>query len=131
LRALLEATSDIKVLAGASNGLEALTKITLRCPDVAVIDISMPVMDGIQTGKLLLKRCPSTRIVMLSIYDNVEYVQRALEMGAYGYILKDKIDTDLLAAVRALFQGGKYFSQKIAQIASQYFNHNYPDGTPG
>lgn len=122
LRYLLETVDDIKVVATASSGFEALARVALHCPDVAIMDISMPLMDGIETTRLLRIRCGFTRVVMLSIYDNPEYVQRALEVGAVGYVLKDTIGTDLLAAIRTLYQGGKYFSQKVAPIAEQYLH---------
>jgi DNA-binding NarL/FixJ family response regulator len=128
LRYLLEATEDIRVVATASNGLEAVAQANLSCPDVAVMDISMPVMDGIEATRQICMHCRYTRVMMLSILDNPEYVQRALEVGARGFVLKETIGIDLLAAVRALYRGGRYFSAKIAIIAKQYMDQK---GNPG
>src|SRR5512145_2969988 len=96
---MLEATEDIHVVATASNGLEAVAKAAMQCPDVAVIDISMPVIDGIEAARQIRERCQFTRVLMLSIFDYPEYVQRAMEVGAVGFVLKDTVGRDLLAAV--------------------------------
>ena len=127
LRYLLETTDDIQVIATASTGAEAIAKASFYYPDVAILDLSMPLMDGIKATREIRVRCPLTRIMMLSIYDNAEYVHRALEVGALGYVLKDMIGDDLLAAVRALHSGGRYFSQKIAEIAQKYMNQTGND----
>jgi DNA-binding NarL/FixJ family response regulator len=128
---MLEATEDIQVIATASNGMEAVAEASLHCPDVAVIDISMPVMDGIEATRQIQGRCRFTRVMMLSIFDNPEYVQRAVEVGALGFVLKDMIGKDLLAAIRALHMGKRYFSQKIAEIAEKYLNQRGNDSWAG
>ena len=120
---LLEAAGGIKVVAMASNGIEALDHAHIHLPDIAIVDISMPFMDGIETAKLLRVRSPNTRIMMLSIYDNPEYIQRSLKVGAFGYVLKDMIGEDLIAGIRALYEGKPYFSAQIAGIAQQYIHH--------
>jgi len=84
LYALLERTGDIKVVATASNGVEAVTEAMGLCPDVVVMDISMPVMNGIEATRQILLLCPHTRVMMLSAYDNPAYVQQSLQMGALG-----------------------------------------------
>lgn len=122
LRYLVEATEDIQVVATAANGIEAVAQASLHCPDVAVIDISMPLMDGIEAARQIRTQCRHTRVMMLSIFDHKEYVQRALDVGAVGYVLKETIGHDLLAAIRALYRGGRYFSHKIAAIARQYMD---------
>ena len=122
LRYLLDATDDIRVIATAPSGFEAIAQANLYCPDVAVIDISMPLMDGIETTRQIRERCPHTRVMMLSIYDNPEYIQRSLTVGALGYVLKDTIGEDLLAAIRALYRGGRYFSQQVVGVAQKYMH---------
>ena len=114
-------------MATASTGSEAVAWTTSRCPDVAVIDISMPVMDGIETARQMRVHCKSTRILMLSIYDNPEYIQRAIGVGAQGYILKDMIGNDLLTAIRTVYKGKRYFSQKIAEIAEKFMDQKGKD----
>jgi two-component system nitrate/nitrite response regulator NarL len=122
LRYMLEATQDIEVIATASNGVEAVAEARRHCPDVVVMDISMPVMDGIEATRQIREFCRFSRVMMLSILDNPEYIQRAVEVGAVGFVLKETIGLDLLAAVRALARGKRYFSRKIAQIAEAYFD---------
>ena len=120
LRYLLEATNDIKVVAEASNGNDALFHVGISCPDVAVIDISMPLMDGLETTRQIHARCQLTRMIILSMYDNPEYIQRSLEIGALGYVLKDTIVGDLIEAVRTVHQGKRYFSLRIAEIGNKF-----------
>ena len=116
LRFILEAPGDIQIAASVSNGKEAVEQAFQECPDVAVIDISMPVMDGIEATHYICEHCPRTHIVMLSMYDSPEYVQRALKAGALGYVLKDAAGSELVDAVRTLYRGKRYFSPKIAEI---------------
>ena len=131
LKYMLEATEDLHVVATASNGVEAVTLASLQCPEVAVIDISMPVMDGIEAARQIRERCRFTRVLMLSIFDYPEYVQRAVEVGAVGFVLKDTIGKDLLAAIHALHMGKHYFSQKVAAIAEKYINQRGEDSWAG
>jgi len=86
---LIEGTTDIEVVATASNGIEAVAKARLHQPHVVVIDISMPFMDGIEATKQIKNSCPSTRVLALSIYDNQAYIEGALQAGAHGYVVKD------------------------------------------
>lgn len=113
---LIEGTTDIEVVATASNGIEAVAKARLYQPHVVVIDISMPFMDGIEATKQIKNSCPSTRVLALSIYDNQAYIEGALQAGAHGYVLKDAIATELLDAIRSLHEGKRYFSQKIVSV---------------
>lgn len=131
LRYLLEATDDIQVLATASDGMEAVAKASSRCPDVVVMDISMPLMDGMEATRQICQRCPLTRVMMLSMFDSPEYVQRALQVGAVGYVLKDTVGDDLLIAIHVLSTGRQYFSQKIADIAEKFINQKGNDTWAG
>jgi DNA-binding NarL/FixJ family response regulator len=110
---LIEETTDIEVVATASNGIEAVAKARLHQPHVVVIDISMPFMDGIEATKQIKNSCPSTRVLALSIYDNQAYIEGALQAGAHGYVVKDAIATELLEAIRSLHEGKRYFSHTI------------------
>jgi DNA-binding NarL/FixJ family response regulator len=131
LRYMLEATEDIRVIATASNGMEAVLQARKHCPDVAVVDISMPLMDGIEATRQINEACKYTRVMMLSILNHPEYVQRAVEVGAIGFVLKEAIGKDLVAAIRALAKGKRYFSQAIAAIAETYFNEKGRDSWAG
>jgi len=115
LRFLLEAEGDIQVIGTAANGQEAVDQATIRCPDVVMMDISMPVMNGIEATKRICALCENTKVVILSMYHTNDYIQRALDAGAAGYLLKDSAGTDLVAAIRALHAGKSYFNQKITR----------------
>ena len=131
LRYMLETTEDIRVVATAANGVEAVAWARERCVDVAVVDISMPLMDGIEAARQIREICRHTRVMMLSILDQPEYVQRALEVGAIGFVLKDAIDRDLLTGIRALASGKRYFSQTIAEVAETYLKRGNNDSWAG
>lgn len=111
---LLDATDDIHVLDTASNGIEAVAKARSLRPDVVIIDISMPLMNGIEATQQIHACCPRTHVLALSIYPDKEYIQSALQAGAQGYVLKDKIGDELVEAIRSLYSGQRYFSRRIA-----------------
>ena len=116
LQYLLEAPGDIQIAATASNGQEAVEHALASCPDVAVIDVSMPIMDGIEATRYISEHCPHTQVIMLSMHDTPEYIYRALKAGAAGYVLKDAAGSELVEAVRALYNGDNYYSPRIAEI---------------
>lgn len=120
IRFLLEAQGDIQIVSMASDGREAVEQAISHCPDLAVIDISMPVMDGIEATKHICAICPHTRIVILTTYDSAAYVQRAIAAGASGYVSKDSMGQELIPAVRALSEGGHYFSKDIKHISEGF-----------
>ena len=115
IRYLLEATHDVVVVATAANGVEAVAKARSHQPDVVLIDISMPLMNGIEATEQIRGCCPGTHVLALSIYPDKEYVQSALEAGARGYILKDQIGDELVEAIRSLHSGKRFFSRRIAE----------------
>lgn len=112
LRYLLEAQGDIQIVGMAANGQEAVEQAVLYCPDVVVMDISMPVMNGIEATKLICQSCRNTKVVILSMHHTAEYMQRALEAGAVGYLLKDSAGRELVTAIRDLKNGKSYFAQR-------------------
>ena len=120
LRALLEITADILVIGLASNGQEALELAMRLRPHVAVIDVSMPPMNGIEAAREIRTHCPQTQVLMLSMFRNPEHVQRAIQAGALGYVLKDEAGKVLAGAIRAVSNGYRYFSQEITEIAERY-----------
>lgn len=111
LRYLLEAQGDIQIVGMAANGQEAVEQALLYCPDVVVMDISMPIMNGIEATKLICEACQNTKVVILSMHHTAEYMQRALEAGAVGYLLKDSAGKELVTAIRDLKHGKSYFGQ--------------------
>ena len=120
LRALLEITADILVIGLASNGQEALELAMRLRPHVAVIDVSMPPMNGIEAAREIRTHCPQTQVLMLSMFRNPEHVQRAIQAGALGYVLKDEAGKVLAGAIRAVSNGYRYFSPGITEIAEHY-----------
>ena len=122
LRSLIEKADDIKIVDTATNGVEAVEKAHSHRPDVAVMDISMPFMDGIEATEHIRECCRVTRVIMLSGLKDPEYVRRALEVGAKGYVLKDEAATDLLEGIRTIHLGKHYFSRKIAGMAEKYLS---------
>ena len=117
---LLEATQDLVVVGTAANGVEAVAKARYHQPDVVILDISMPFMNGIEATRQIRACCPGTHILTLSIFPDKEYVRNALEAGAQGYVLKDQIGDELVEAIRSIHSGKRFFSQKIAAMLNPH-----------
>jgi DNA-binding NarL/FixJ family response regulator len=115
---LLEEMGDIQVVGEADNGEDAIKLIRLLKPNVLVLDISMPHVDGIQMLKEIRIFPSKPRVVILSMYDDVTLVQQALEYGALGYVLKQSVSEELLDAVRAASRGSLYLSSEVSHILS-------------
>jgi DNA-binding NarL/FixJ family response regulator len=113
-RRMLEDEPDIKVVGEAGNGLEAIALVEQLHPTVAVIDMSMPELDGLQAILEISRRVPETRLLVLSMYGERSYVRNALKAGALGYVLKNAIDVDLVAAVKAVAAGQRFLSQPLS-----------------
>lgn len=117
LRVLLETQRDIEVVGVAANGSEALRQTRQLHPDVVIMDIAMPEMNGIEATLQMHDACPSTRVLVLSMHSTTEHIFRALQAGAKGYLLKDSAGAEVVDAVRAVHAGRRYLSQKIAAAA--------------
>lgn len=118
LRALLQA-ADIEVVGAVGGGREAVRLALALRPDVVLIDIAMPDLNGIEATRLLRERWPDARIVVLSMHANAEHVHQALAAGAAGYVLKESAGADVVAAVRAVHAGKRYLSAPLADLARQ------------
>ena len=114
LRYLLEAQPDIKVVGDAANGRQTLQLVERLRPDVAIMDIAMPELNGIEATRRIRTDCPSTQVIILSIYSTEEHVSRALQAGALGYVLKESAGIEVVNAVRAVHSGHHYLSQKLS-----------------
>lgn len=119
---MLERQNGFEVVAEASEGREAVRLAEEHCPDVAIIDVAMPGLNGIEATRYIKERCQGTAVIILSMHYDESYVIRALRAGARGYLLKDSLKGDLLAAIRAVVQGHSHFSPKINQLLQEdYF----------
>jgi DNA-binding NarL/FixJ family response regulator len=122
LRHVLEQAGDMEVVTAERNGEKAVNQAILHHPDVVVIDVRMPDMDGIEATKEILAQFPTTRVLIVSGYNTNEYIEKSLEAGALGYVLKDFLKEDLIAGVRAVYEGRHYFSRQIAKVAEAYIH---------
>lgn len=116
LQALLQTTVDIEVVGSVSNGREALNRTIALKPDVVIMDVTMPEMNGIEAASLLRKKYPQIRIVMLSMHSSSEHVYRALSAGATGYLLKESAGEDIVSAVRAVHAGRTFMSATMENL---------------
>jgi DNA-binding NarL/FixJ family response regulator len=113
-RRLLEDEPGIEVVGEADNGLQAIELAEKLRPAVAVVDMSMPELDGVQAIHEIGRRAPDTRVLVLSMYDERSYVRNALKAGALGYVLKNAIDVDLVSAVKIVADGGRFLSEPLS-----------------
>jgi DNA-binding NarL/FixJ family response regulator len=116
LKTLLEAQADLRVVGSVADGREAVASAAQLKPDVVVMDISMPDMNGVEAARRIHAARAETRIVMLSMHSDAEHVYRALEAGATGYLLKNSAGSELVAAVRAVHAGRRYLTEKINDL---------------
>ncbi|MDZ8051707.1 MAG: response regulator [Aulosira sp. ZfuVER01] len=115
LRALLHTIQGIQVIAEAGDGREALHLIAKHQPDVVLMDIAMPEMNGLEAAAHVVKEFPQVRVIMLSMHANEEYVLQALRIGAMGYLLKDAGISELELAIKAISQGETYLSPAVSK----------------
>lgn len=115
LRKVLEDSNEIEVIAEAANGETALDKAMQYKPDVAVIDISMPGMDGLEVVARLTNYCSGLPVLILTMHDEEQYVIRAIEAGAMGYVTKQSAPEQLVAAVKKIHGGGRYLTEKAGE----------------
>jgi DNA-binding NarL/FixJ family response regulator len=115
LRARLDPLPGLEIVGESGSAAEALTLIERLQPDLVLADVGMKDMNGIELAALLQQRQPAVRVVMLSMYDNPEYVQQALQAGARGYVLKDAPAAEIVAAIDAVSAGGTFLSPAVSQ----------------
>jgi DNA-binding NarL/FixJ family response regulator len=117
LRALLGAEPDVSVVGEAADGLETVELVERLRPKVLVADLMMPALNGLEITRQVLRRCPDTRVVILSMYSNEAYVLEALKIGVSGYVLKGAHASDLLTAIREAAAGRHYLSPPLSEQA--------------
>jgi DNA-binding NarL/FixJ family response regulator len=113
LQALLEGQDEIRVVGLAADGREAVKIVSELCPSVVLMDIAMPGLNGIEATQQIRESCSDSHVVILSMYATSEYVYRALQAGASGYLLKESAGSEVVQAIRAVSDGKMYISQKI------------------
>ncbi len=120
-RRILEAERDLEVIAEAGDGEEAVTLASRLGPDVAIVDIAMPKLDGIEATRQIKALCPATAVLVLTAYDDDQFIFRLLEAGAAGYLLKSVRSGELVDAIRALHAGESVLHPSIARKVMDYF----------
>ena len=116
IRALLEEQQDLEVIGEVSNGKEAIAMVKERNPDVLIIDIRMPEMNGIEAVAALSKEAHMVKSIILSMHDSEEYILQSVSAGAKGYLLKDTGKVEFIKAIHTVRDGGKYFSGDISNV---------------
>ena len=132
LRLSLERQPGICIVGEASNGHEAVGKMVQTNPDIIVMDISMPDLNGIEATRQIMERSPQTRVIILSMHSSAEFIFRALQVGAAGYVLKDAGVVELIAAIHAVLRGESYLCRQIKNIVVDKFhwNHKLANSSP-
>ncbi len=113
---LLSLNPDFEVVAEAENGREAVDLAVSKNPDVVLMDIGMPILNGLEATRQIKKRMPEMKVLVLSGYDNDEYILQTIQSGANGYILKNSFLEDLYAAIRSVHSGQAFFSPSVSKI---------------
>ena len=123
LGAIMAAPPDIDVVGAAADGLEALALSRQLHPDVVVLDINMPNLNGIEAARQIIESCPDTKVIILSMHANKEHVYQSLKAGASGYLIKESSGIEVADAIRAIYQGERYLSQAItAALIDDYID---------
>ncbi len=123
LVSVLQADGDVQVVGQASDGIEALEKAVLLRPDIVIADLSMPRLNGIEVVRRLREALPDTKVLVLTMHQEDEYVLQAVRAGASGYLVKDSAAAELLAAVRSLHAGRGYLGPQAAKTLADQLQH--------
>jgi DNA-binding NarL/FixJ family response regulator len=124
IKSLLESEGDVKVVAEASTGKEAIEQVELYQPELAILDIRMPELNGLEATLQIHRQFPRTKVLILSMHDDEDYVLQSVESGASGYLLKGSSKEEFLKAVRTVHAGGQFFSADVSRV----FVNNYLSG---
>ena len=123
IRALLGVHDDIEIVGEASEGKEAVEKAQELVPDVAVMDIAMPIIDGLEATRRITKRNPRIKVLVLTQHDNKEYILSAIKAGAAGYVPKRALGSELVSAIRAVHRGDSYLYPSAATAVIEGYRH--------
>src|SRR5882672_9233466 len=130
LRVLLETEQDITIVGEAETGRQALRLALKLLPDVVVMDVAMPLLNGLEATRQIMKEIPATRVLILSSYSDDEYVHQVTEAGAVGYLLKQTAAADLIRAIREASQGNAFFSPAISKRLLENYREAFTKGAP-
>ena len=124
LRLLIETQSDMKVVSEASNGREAARQVLHANPDVVIMDLAMPELNGVEATRQIREKCPATKVIILSMHSSSEHIFQALKAGAHGYLLKESAGMEVISAIRVVHSGKRYLSEKIGDVMIDEYIHN-------
>jgi DNA-binding NarL/FixJ family response regulator len=116
IQALLSDEEDMEVVAEAEDGRTSVSQACQFEPDIAVVDIAMPLLNGLETTRKINKQCPHVKVLILSMHDNEEYIRQVLQAGAMGYILKDATAKELIQAIRLVYNGESVLSPAVTRL---------------
>lgn len=132
IRKLLETLLEVSIVGEADDGLALLTLVQQQQPDLVLLDIAMPGLNGLEAAARLCKVAPAARVLMLSMHQNEEYVRQALRCGAAGYMLKDAAPVELALAIQAVMRGETYLSPSVSKgVVNDYVQRLRDDDNPG
>jgi DNA-binding NarL/FixJ family response regulator len=131
LRTLIEAEQDFEIAGQASNGFDALRLIHEATPDVAILDISMPQLNGIMLARRLAEECPSVRVMIMTLHEDRVFAKQAMESGVRAYVLKRSAAENLIQAIRTVLEGGTYLDPAIADEMLPSASPARGDQSPG
>src|SRR6266705_3035854 len=130
LRALLSAEEDMEVVGEAENGRQAVTLAKKNPPEVVVMDVAMPLLNGLEATRQILKSLSATKVLVLTSYGDDECVQQLMQAGASGYLIKQTAANDLLKAIREVQRGNAFFSPSIAKRLRDQCREAFTSGQP-
>jgi DNA-binding NarL/FixJ family response regulator len=124
LRLLIETQNDMKVVNEAPNGREAARQVLRTKPDVVIMDLAMPELNGVEATRQIRENCPATKVIILSMHSSSEHIFQALKAGAHGYLLKESAGAEVISAIRLVHSGKRYLSEKIGDQMIDEYIHN-------
>ena len=123
IRSLLEREIDIEIIGETENGREAVKLTKQLCPDVVLMDISMPSLNGIEATCQITKHCPDSKVLILTMYETEEYISKIFQAGAQGYVIKKALPVELVSAIRAVHRGESFLSPQITKkVINKYIS---------
>jgi two-component system, NarL family, response regulator NreC len=121
LKTIIDSSNDIHVVGEASNGLEVLKKVEELKPNVILLDISMPKLNGMEAARRIRKEHPETKILILTMHEEEEYALKMVRLGVSGYLLKDSTALEVMEAIRSVYNGKAFFSPQIAKVIAESY----------